>query len=387
MNPGIGFNEIFYGLFFVIAISFSVLINFLILRFSANLGMHNSNDGSAPTQIRWGSSSKPALGGFSFYMIFLVSISMLGVIGTGGNVYNVQLIGLMVASSLGFLIGLADDAYNTNPLVKFIGQFTCANLLVLTDFQIPVTDMPEFNYLFTVIWVIGLMNSINMLDNMDAITSSVSISILLGGMVLILLDGQLQNVYLIIMLGVAGAIIGFLFFNWHPSRMYMGDTGSQFLGVFLAGISILFFWQFRDPTAGIIDLRQFLIPMLLFIVPLIDTTTVFFRRLMRRQSPFVGGRDHITHQLAYLGVGDRGVAIILSVISLFSVFLITWIYRQFSSWQFSYTVWILVYFFGMLLFFQVLYNLGQRRARRLEAEQAAQEADSEAEEDDNSHQA
>ncbi len=370
MNSVIGFSEIFYGLFFVIAISFSVLINFLILRFSSNLGMHNNNDDSAPRQIRWGSSSKPALGGFSFYMIFLVSISMLGVIGAGNNVYNIQLIGLMVASSLGFLIGLADDAYNTNPLVKFIGQFTCANLLVLTDFKIPVTEMPEFNYLFTVIWVIGLMNSINMLDNMDAITSTVSISILLGGMVLILLDGNFDNVYLIIMLGVAGAIIGFLFFNWHPSRMYMGDTGSQFLGVFLAGISILFFWKFRNPAAGIIDLRQFLTPMLLFIVPLIDTTTVVIRRLMRRQSPFVGGRDHITHQLAYLGVGDQGVAIILAALSLFSVLLVTIMYGHFSTWRPAYTFAVLGYFVGVFLLFQVLYNLGQRKAR----EKAAAEA-------------
>lgn len=356
-----GFYEMFYGLFFVITISFSILINFLILRFSSNLGMRDATE--APNQIRWGSSSKPALGGFSFYMIFLVSISMLGVIGTNNDVYNQQLIGLMVSSSLGFLIGLADDAYNTNPLVKFIGQFTCANILVLTKFVIPVTDMPEFNYLFTVVWVIGLMNSINMLDNMDAITTSVSISILLGAMVLVLLDGNIDNAYLIIMLGVSGALIGFLFFNWHPSRMYMGDTGSQFLGVFLAGISILFFWKFKNPEAGIIDLRQFLIPMMLFIVPLIDTTTVVIRRLARRQSPFVGGKDHITHQLAYLGLSDQWVAVSLASISLLSVGIVAWMFLHFDSWSFGLTLGFLAYFIIIFLVFQVLYNFGQRKAK------------------------
>lgn len=362
MDWSIGFSEIFYGLFFIIAISFSILINFLILRFSSNLGMRDVNNGTA-SQIRWGSSSKPALGGFSFYMIFLVSISMLGVLGTGGeNVYNIQLIGIMVASSLGFLIGLADDAYNTNPLVKFIGQFTCANILILTEYTIPVTDVAQFNYVFTVVWIIGLMNSINMLDNMDAITSSISVSVLLGAMVLILMDGKIENVYLIIMLGVAGALIGFLFFNWHPSRMYMGDTGSQFLGVFLAGISILFFWRFRDPAAGVIDLKQFVIPMLLFIIPLVDTTTVVIRRLMRRQSPFVGGKDHITHQLAYLGLSDQWVAIVLASISLLSVGMVAWIYQQLDSWEWTYTFAFLGYFVLIFIVFQVLYNLGQQKA-------------------------
>src|ERR1700712_4848100 len=120
------FNYIFFALFFVIAISFSVLINFLILRFSKNLGMRDVTNTS--NLIRWGSTTKPSLGGFSFYMVFLISISVLGVTGVEGDSYlNKQLIGLMAASSLGFLIGLADDAYNTNPLVKLIGQLTCAN--------------------------------------------------------------------------------------------------------------------------------------------------------------------------------------------------------------------------------------------------------------------
>jgi UDP-GlcNAc:undecaprenyl-phosphate GlcNAc-1-phosphate transferase len=305
-------------------------------------------------------------------MIFLISVSVLGVVGIEVERYfNKQLIGLMAASSLGFLIGLADDAYNTNPLVKFIGQFTCANLLVLTSFNIPVTTVPELNYVFTVIWVIGLMNSINMLDNMDAITSSVSISILLGGMVLVLIDGSIEKVYLIIMLGVAGAVIGFLFFNWHPSKMYMGDTGSQFLGVFLAAISILFFWNFRDPVAGFIEIRQFLIPLLLFIIPLIDTTTVVVRRLMRRTSPFVGGKDHITHQLAYLGLSDQWVAIVLGGISLFSVYLTVLVYNSFSFWQPVYSAYVIGYFVFVFLAFQVLYNLGQRKFKARQRAAAA----------------
>lgn len=364
------FNYVFFALFFIISISFSVLINFLILRFSRNLGMRDETN--TANLVRWGSTTKPSLGGFSFYMIFLISISVLGVTGVEGDSYfNKQLIGLMAASSLGFLIGLGDDAYNTNPLVKFIGQFTCANLLVLTGYSIPLTPMPELNYFFTVLWIIGLMNSINMLDNMDAITTSISISILMGAIVLILMNGRIDKVYLIIMLGVAGALIGFLFFNWHPSKMYMGDTGSQFLGVFLAAISIQFFWSFRDPAAGFFDLRQFLIPMLLFIVPLIDTTTVVIRRLLRKQSPFVGGKDHITHQLAYLGMPDQWVAVFLSGISLASIYIVVLLFRQFEHWRFAYSVAAIGYFIVLFLLIQVLYNMGQKKMRALRARVAA----------------
>ncbi len=350
---------VLYTVFFVIAVLFSALINSLILKFSTNLGMRNTvNSG----QIRWGSSSKPSLGGFSFYIVFLISIAMLGVVpAPESGLFNKQLVGLMAASSLGFLLGLADDAYNTNPLVKFIGQFTCANLLITTGYIIDMSLIPELNYFITVLWVIGLMNSINMLDNMDGITASTSASILLGGVVLIISDKGIDTFYLIIILGVLGALIGFLFFNWNPSKMYMGDTGSQFLGVFLAGISILFFWDYRQDEVSILDFRQFLFPMLLFIVPLIDTATVFIRRLARKQSPFVGGKDHTTHHLAYLGLSDRQVATALLVLSLLSVAFVYYLHSLFNQWNNIYTILGFAYFLIVFIVMQVLYDLGKKK--------------------------
>lgn len=353
---------IIYAVFFIIAILFSALINSLILKFSTNLGIRNTNNAG---QIRWGSSSKPSLGGFSFYIVFLVSISMLGVVPTvGDGVFNKQLVGLLAASSLGFLIGLADDAYNTNPLVKFIGQFTCANLLITTGYIIHISPVEELNYFITVLWVIGLMNSINMLDNMDGITASTTAAILMGSVVLIIADKGVNNIYLMIILGVLGALIGFLIFNWHPAKMYMGDTGSQFLGVFLAGISILFFWDYRQDEKSIIDFRQFLFPMLLFIVPLIDTATVFIRRLMRKQSPFVGGKDHTTHHLAYLGLKDGVVCAILLTLSLVSVIFVYFLYTKYGEWNNTYTILGFSYFLLMFIVMQVLYNWGAVKLKK-----------------------
>ncbi len=348
------------ALFFALSVSFSVLINYLIVRFARNLGMRSTEDANL---VRWGSTSKPSLGGFSFYILFLLSIAIWGVVpGLDGELGS-ELVGLLAACSLAFLIGLADDTYNTNPLVKFLGQFTCANILIVTGFSIQVTGFAEVNYIFTMLWVIGLMNSINMLDNMDAITTSVSISIVIGVLTIIALNTEVGLFYEIIMLGVLGALIGFLRYNWNPSVMYMGDTGSQFLGVFLAGISILFVWNFRDPAGGEIQLQQFAIPLLLFIVPLIDTTTVVIRRLSRKQSPFVGGKDHITHNLAYLGLSDRKVALTLLGISLVSVVLSGIIFTQLSDWRFEYTIAVVVYGLGLFLFMQVLYNKAQSKMK------------------------
>jgi UDP-GlcNAc:undecaprenyl-phosphate/decaprenyl-phosphate GlcNAc-1-phosphate transferase len=359
VTEGLQYSFALHAVFFAIAVLFSVLINFLILKFSTNLGVRNP---VSEGQIRWGSASKPSLGGFSFYIVFLISISMLGVIPADDDgFFTKQLIGLLAASSLGFLLGLADDAYNTNPLVKFIGQFTCANLLITTGYIIQITPLQEINYFFTVIWIIGLMNSINMLDNMDGIAASISASILVGAVVIILSDRSVNNAYLIIILGLLGALIGFLFFNWHPSKMYMGDTGSQFLGIFLAGISILFFWDYRQDEQSYFDFRQLLFPMLIFIVPLIDTATVFIRRLLRRQSPFIGGKDHTTHHLAYLGLSDTAVTIALIVLSFISIVFMYYLFRQFDSWKNIYSAAGFAYFIIVFLLMQWLYNLGLKR--------------------------
>ena len=297
---------------------FSFLINWLFLKLSFNLG---SRGEEGVQQERWSANVKPAIGGLSFFIVFLISISIIGVLPRENNFFlDKHLMGIMAASSLGFILGLADDAYNTNPLVKFIGQLSCAFILILSDVYIHATGVPVIDFALTTLWVIGLMNSINMLDNMDAITTTISSCIIIGLIVVVFVNQQhINNFNLVMMVGVLGSLIGFLFFNWHPSRIFMGDTGSQFLGVFLAACGIEYFWPYKENTTEFIQLKQFVIPMLMFIVPLIDTITVTIRRLMRKQSPFVGGKDHITHMLYYFGLRERMIAVTLISVSLLSI--------------------------------------------------------------------
>lgn len=360
----------FLALFFVISAFFSFLINWLFLKFSFNLGGRGQGE---VTQVRWSSNVKPAIGGISFFIVFLISISVIGTLPRETSyLFDKRLIGIIASSSLGFILGLADDAYNTNPLAKFIAQLSCAFILIISDVYIHVTGNPAFDFALTTMWVIGLMNSINMLDNMDAITCSTSMSIIAGLVAVIAVTQPGVNTfYLVMLVGVLGALTGFLYFNWNPSRIYMGDTGSQFLGVFLASTSILFFWNFKNEgSTEFLQLKQFVVPMLLFIVPLIDTTTVTIRRLMRRQSPFVGGKDHITHHLAYLGLPDRWVAVTLILISVVSIPLALGVILEWVPWTWHVTAGAFAYFGVMFTVIQVLYNIGKRRREEQLAMQA-----------------
>jgi UDP-GlcNAc:undecaprenyl-phosphate GlcNAc-1-phosphate transferase len=359
MNIDIQYLVTFLALFFLISTFFSFLINWLFLKFSFNLGARTPNE---MTQIRWTANIKPAIGGISFFIVFLISISIIGTLPRETNyLLDKRLIGIIASSSLGFILGLADDAYNTNPLAKFIIQLSCAFILIISDVYIRISGNAPLDFIITVFWVIGLMNSINMLDNMDAITTSISISIIVGLITVVCISTpSLSTFYLVMLVGVLGALTGFLYFNWNPSRIIMGDTGSQFLGVFLAATSILFFWNYRDEGSNeFIQLKQFVVPLFFFIVPLIDTMTVTIRRLMRKQSPFVGGKDHITHHLVYFGLSEKQTALALMLLSLTSIPLALLYILQIIEWNWIATFAAFGYFFSVFTVIQIIYNIGK----------------------------
>lgn len=349
--PDFSSHDLIYLVFFILSISFSIIINGIMLRFTKTLGIRQPDN-----LIRWATTAKPSIGGISFYILFLISASVYAIFRFNNqNEFNLPLIGLILSSSFGFLLGLADDAYNTVPSLKFAGQLVCAILLVTTGVMIDLTGYFAIDALFTVFWVVGIMNSVNMLDNMDGITTSASLSILFNGLAFMAFQKNFFNVQTFLMLGVSGALIGFLFYNINPSKMYMGDTGSQFLGVFLSGISILLFWNHRQPGVDGFQFKQFLIPIYAFALPIYDTTTVFIHRLRRGQSPFVGGRDHTTHHLAYHGLTDRQVFYVLFAFSLLMNIAAFFIMKYFIDINSLMTFLILMLFIILFLILQYIY--------------------------------
>ncbi len=341
-------------LIFLSSLIFSFLINGLFLRFSKNLGIRNIDD----QVIRWNTTSKPAFGGISFFIVLLLLIVQYVLIFEDPYfTFDIQLIGIVLAISIAFLMGLADDAYNTNPTLKFIIQAFCALLLIITGTYIETFSNIYWNYALSFLWIVGLMNSINMLDNMDGASTSASLAALLNMLVVLIYLNNPEPMIFILITGIIAVLCGFLYYNWYPSKMYMGDSGSQFLGISLATFSILILWNFKSVEYSNPIALQLILPALAFIIPLSDTTTVVINRLREGKSPFVGGRDHTTHHLSYLGFSDASVILIIIGLGVSTV-IATVIAINIENWKYLYTILFLIFIIGIFLslFLITVYN-------------------------------
>lgn len=336
-----------YGAYFISMVILSFLINGLFLKFATTLGIRNPDE----TIIRWSPQAKPSLGGISFFIIFLISFASYPIFFEQSKVlFSRPLLGILAACTLAFLMGLSDDAYNTKPLLKLIIQIFCGLILISTGTYINIFESSIINYGLTLFWVIGLMNSINMLDNMDGITTLVSITIIMSALLILFLNHNNYSIHIMLLIGVLAALLGFLFFNFHPSRMFMGDTGSQFLGLFLAAMGIVYFWNTPDVHGNLIQSKQFFVTILTFAIPIIDTTTVTINRLMKGKSPFVGGKDHTTHSLFFMGLTEKRIAILYLGICLVSMFFNVLIIKYIESWSYFHIALFSIYFLALFWF-------------------------------------
>ena len=214
------------------------------------------------------------------------------------------------------LIGLWDDIKNLPPLPRFIaetfaGVFT-ASILIITDNIGNPTGSSIFDSIITVVWIVGICNSINFFDNLDGgAAGTVAISSI--ALAYLALSG---DQYLIAALSVvtAGATLGFLVWNKSPAKIYMGDAGALFLGVLLATLTVRF-----EPNSQS-QIGSYLTPLLLLAIPILDTTIAIFSRIRRHISPFQGGQDHLSHRLIRFGFTRKFSAIFLwSLSGIFSV--------------------------------------------------------------------
>ena len=355
MYSGTQLFLIYAGLFFA-ALLFSLVVNSVFMRSLPMFGIREQEG-----MVRWAASSKPAFGGIGFFIIFLGSFAVNGALFPKlSDPLQPGLLGLLAATGLGFLMGLADDAYNTRPLLKFATQVFCGILLILGGTSIHVFDIPWADQVLTVLWVVGMMNSINMLDNMDGITTVTSLGILAAGLLVYQMNGPRMSIDMVLIIGVMASLAGFLFYNWNPSRMFMGDTGSQFLGVFLAYVGIRCLWNGASPTGEMEPWRQACMALVVFLLPIADTTTVTINRLLRGTSPFVGGKDHTTHHLSYAGLSDAQVALTFGALSGVS-WLLTFVALKFIPvWKNFHS---LIYVGYAVVVFALLFGL-TRRTRR-----------------------
>jgi UDP-GlcNAc:undecaprenyl-phosphate GlcNAc-1-phosphate transferase len=215
------------------------------------------------------------------------------------------------------LVGLWDDIKSLNPLPRFIGQsiagLVVAIILILNDNIGNPTGITVLDAVITVLWLVGICNSINFFDNLDGGAAG-TVAITAISLTYLAITGD-QYFIAALSVVVAGSTLGFLIWNRAPARIYMGDAGALFLGLLIATLTV----RFNPSTDN--SVSSFAIPVLLLAVPILDTTVAVFSRLRRKVSPFQGGKDHLSHRLVRVGLSRRLSAITLwSLTALFSFF-------------------------------------------------------------------
>jgi len=325
----------------------SYITNELLLRFSRSLGIRNKND----VTIRWSNESKPSLGGVSFFVVFVFCAIAYSVLFDKDNIFqNKQYMGLFLSGSIAFGMGLADDAYNTRPLFKLFIQILCGLILVWTNTLIQVFPNYYLNASATIFWVILIMNSLNMLDNMDGITATVALFILVSCLASNWILADLNSsIWSISMISMIGGVLGFLVFNIHPSKLFMGDAGSQFIGLFVAFFGINDLWNSAQ-FSGVSNWLSIIVVLVAFTPAAADTLTVVINRLKKGQSPMVGGKDHTTHHLVYAGLSDKKVWYVFVTIGFLSTVLTIFIIQLLK-----FDIALPIVFFG--LYFVVVFTL------------------------------
>ena len=258
----------------------------------------------------------PYLGGVAIIFGVIV-VSYLALIFSNFAWSNFWLATSVIGPALSMgLVGLWDDLRSLNPLPRFIGQsiagLVVALFLVLNDNIGNPTGITELDVLITVIWIVGICNSINFFDNLDGGAAGTA-AITAISLTYLAITGD-QYFIAALSIVIAGSTLGFLIWNKAPARIYMGDAGALFLGVLLASLTV----RFKPSTDN--SISSFAIPILLLAVPILDTSVAVFSRLRRQVSPFQGGKDHLSHRLIRSGFSRKvTVAILWFMSAVFSM--------------------------------------------------------------------
>ena len=235
----------------------------------------------------------PLLGGAAIVIASLLTLLLLR------DRFEIQqLSSILLGASLVALLGFYDDRWGLRPILKLIGQIVAAGILIFSGVKVTALPQEWINVAVTLLWVVGLTNSLNLLDNMDGLSSGVAAVCASFFVVMAALSGQ---VYVgALAAALLGATLGFLVYNFNPASIFMGDTGSMFLGFMLAAIGI----KLRFPAN--VPFVTWMVPIIVMGMPIFDTTLVFISRLRRGKNPLTTpGKDHVSHRLVKLGFTTR----------------------------------------------------------------------------------
>lgn len=273
-----------------------------------------------PSERKIHKKAVPRLGGIAIAIAFFFSLGMGYAFLANKEKYTEPIIGICLGASIITLVGIWDDIRGLNAPKKFLGQIAAVLVtlpfgFIIRELNIPFLGVIEINslvgFLLVMFWVVGIMNTINLIDGIDGLAAGISLKILSALFVVSLLTGEKQMALACIAL--AGAVVGFLRYNFHPATIFMGDCGALLLGFVTSIVAVKVIFQ--NPNIN----SNSVVPILIFGLPILDTTWAIIRRLLKHRKPFTADLGHLHHRLLNLGMTQRKAALTLYLINLLTV--------------------------------------------------------------------
>ncbi|WP_240613542.1 glycosyltransferase family 4 protein [Pueribacillus theae] len=295
---------------YFIAFFISLLVTIIATPFVKKIALRY-NIVDKPENRKIHMNSKPRLGGLA--IVIGVAAGYLYLTPAPYSPYMPKII---IGAIIITIVGILDDKFTLSPKAKLLGQIIAACIVVssglLVDFvTIPFYGKVEFgvfSYAITILWIVGITNAMNLIDGLDGLSAGVSTIALTFFSIMAVIDSQFVALGLSIIF--LGATIGFLFFNFHPAEIFMGDTGALFLGYSISIISIL--GLFKSVT-----LFSLIIPVIILAVPIFDTFFAIIRRLLNKQKISSPDRRHLHHRLIDMGFSHKTTVFIIYGVSIF----------------------------------------------------------------------
>lgn len=266
----------------------------------------------------------PLLGGVAIFTAFVVTV--LAFCDLKEN-YRI-ILGLLGGASIIVATGILDDKFSLNPFLKLFLQIVAALVVALCGITIDnvgifnsngeLFSLGSFSIPITVIWIVAVTNAVNLIDGLDGLSCGVSTISALSILVSSFFMTDVPPIAILLTAILAGSCLGFLPYNFNPAKIFMGDTGSMFLGFTLSTISVIGVFK----TDAII---AYWVPFIAFAVPLFDTTFAFVRRILQGKSPFSADRGHIHHKLIDMGFNQKqSVTILYAISAIFGIASMLW---------------------------------------------------------------
>ncbi len=253
-----------------------------------------------PRADRWHRRPTALFGGVGMFLAVLVALLI-----RPRDFAGDQLLLLCCGAGM-FLLGLVDDVVQLRPYAKLVGQIVFATAFTLFGLRLHWLSSPVLDQALTIFWLVGIANAVNLLDNLDGLAGGVAAIAAAFLIYICHISGQHGPAGLAAIF--CGAVVGFLFFNFNPASIFMGDCGSLFLGFFLGGLTLV---PNKAGNLGGDVLAVLAVPVLLLMIPIVDTTLVTISRKFHGRAVSQGGRDHTSHRLVALGLSERKAALVL----------------------------------------------------------------------------